>query len=349
MISASHNPYEDNGLKVFDHSGFKLPDAEELLLEEQILQIRENASVPACSLALHQELADHYLDFLLSTFHHTLSGLRMVVDCANGAASQLAPRLFTQLGAEVITVANRPDGRNINAGVGALHTDHVRDAVLRHKADIGIAFDGDADRAMFQSATGARVDGDAVLLICARLFKAADQLPGNRVVSTVMSNLGLELALQQEGITLTRTAVGDKYVLEEMIRSCSNLGGEQSGHVIFPKFATTGDGMLTALRVLEAMMNTGQSLDQLTAGFVIFPQLLLNVRIAARIPLEDSPAVQAAIANCEQDFGPNGRVLVRFSGTEPLARVMVEGNDESKVQHHAHAIAATIEAAMGIK
>ncbi len=349
MISASHNPYEDNGLKVFDHSGFKLPDAQELILEEQILQIRENAVVADCPLPLHPELADHYLDFLRSTFTHSLKGLRVVLDCANGAASHLAPRLFAQLGAEVITIANAPDGRNINAGVGALHTEHVRAAVLEHKADIGIAFDGDADRAMFKSASGGRIDGDAVLLICARLFHASGHLPGNLVVATVMSNLGLEIALRNEGIALTRTNVGDKYVLEEMIRSGANLGGEQSGHVIFPEFATTGDGILTALRVLEAMVISGKSLDELTQGFDVFPQLLVNVRIGARRPLEELPAVQAAIADCDQDFGSNGRVLVRFSGTEPLARVMVEGNDAARVEHHANAIAATLEQAMGLK
>ncbi len=349
MISASHNPYEDNGLKVFDHSGFKLPDAQELILEQQILVIRETAVVPECPLPIHEELANNYLEFLKSTFPHSLSGLRLVIDCAHGAASHLAPRLFTGLGAEVITVANSPDGRNINAGVGALHTEYVRDAVLKHSADIGIAFDGDADRAMFKSAKGSRVDGDAVLLICARLFKAAGHLPGNLVVATVMSNLGLEVALRNEGITLVRTAVGDKYVLEEMVRSGANLGGEQSGHILFPEFATTGDGMLTALRVLEAMITSGKSLDELTRGFDVFPQLLVNVRIGARRPLEDFPSVQSVIARCEQDFGSSGRVLVRFSGTEPLARVMVEGNDEAKVKHHANAIAATLEAAMGLK
>jgi len=349
MISASHNPYEDNGLKVFDHSGFKLPDAQELILEEQILKIRENAIVPDCSLPLHEELANHYLEFLCSTFPYSLKGMRVVLDCANGAASLLAPRLFTQLGAEVVTIANSPDGRNINAGVGALHTDYVRAAVLEHKAHIGVAFDGDADRAIFKSASGSRVDGDAVLLICARLFKASGHLRGNLVVATVMSNLGLEVALRKEGITLARTNVGDKYVLEEMIRSGSNLGGEQSGHVIFPEFATTGDGMLTALRVLEAMVTSGKTLDELTHGFDVFPQLLVNVRIGARRPLEELPALQSVIADCEKDFGSNGRVLVRFSGTEPLARVMVEGNDEAKVEYHANAIAATLQQAMGLK
>jgi len=349
MISASHNPFEDNGLKVFDHSGFKLPDSVELTLEQEILKIRETAVVPPCELPLHDELCDHYIDFLLSTFPHSLTGLRLVVDSANGAASRIAPALFRRLGAEVVSIADQPNGRNINAGVGALHTNHVREAVLHHGADIGIAFDGDADRAMFQSATGALIDGDAVLLICARMFQAAGHLPGNRVIATVMSNLGLELALRRDGISLSRTAVGDKYVLEEMIRSGVRLGGEQSGHVIFSEFATTGDGILTALRLLEAMVTKRQSLDQLIEGFEVFPQLLVNVRFAQRRPLEELPEVQNAIHECESDFNENGRVLVRFSGTEPLARVMVEGNDLSKVRFHAQKIADAIEAAMGIK
>jgi phosphoglucosamine mutase len=349
MISASHNPYEDNGLKVFDHSGFKLPDEQELILETEILRIREGATVPPCPLAIHPELPGHYLEFLASTFPHSLKGMRLVVDCANGAASGLAPELFTRLGAEVIAIANQPDGRNINLGVGALHTNNVREAVLHHKADLGIAFDGDADRAMFKSSTGALIDGDAVLLVCARRMKELNHLDGNRVVATVMSNLGLEVALRNDGITLARTSVGDKYVLEEMLRSGARLGGEQSGHVIFSEFSTTGDGMLTALRVLDAMVSTGKTLDQLREGFTVFPQLLVNVKITGRRPLEDFPPVQDAIASCERDFGGNGRVLVRFSGTEPLARVMVEGDDLSKVEFHAHAIAATLQTAIGVK
>lgn len=349
MISASHNPYEDNGLKVFDHSGFKLPDEQELALEQEILRLRENATVTAVELRLRAELADDYLDFLASTFPRSLEGYRLVLDCAHGAACELAPRLFSRLGAEVICIANQPDGRNINLGVGALHPDHVREAVLNHNADIGIAFDGDADRAIFKSSSGARVDGDAVLLICAQRMKATGHLPGDKVVATVMSNLGLEVALRAQGISLYRTAVGDKYVLEEMLRSGARLGGEQSGHVIYSEYATTGDGMLTALRVLEAMVATGKSLDQLTEGFQVFPQVLINVRIARRQSIDDLLPVQAAIARCEQDFAGNGRVLVRFSGTEPLARVMVEGDNVEKVHLHANAIAATLDEAIGVK
>lgn len=349
MISASHNPYQDNGLKVFDHSGFKLPDAEELLLEGEILRLREGAEPQPHELPVRAELAEEYLAFLRSTFPFSLAGVTIAVDCAHGAASSLAPRLFRDLGAKVITTADAPNGRNINDGVGALHPDHVRQTVLGERADIGIAFDGDADRAMFISPTGELIDGDAVLLIAARSLKAANRLPGDCVVSTVMSNLGLEVALKREGITLVRTGVGDKYVLEEMLRAGNELGGEQSGHVIFSRYSTTGDGMLTALRVLESMVVTNKTLDQLREGFEMFPQLLVNVRVKGKRALEEMPEVQARIADCEAAFAGNGRVLVRFSGTEPLARVMVEGNDPAKVHHHAHQIAASLATALGVE
>lgn len=349
MISASHNPYEDNGLKVFDHSGFKLPDAQELALEQEILRLREGATVPACPLPFHDELGNRYLDFLAGTFPHSLAGKRIVLDCANGAASELAPRLFARLGAEVIAIANTPNGQNINAGVGALYPDHARAAVLEHKADLGVSFDGDADRAILNSGSGRRIDGDATLLVCARRLKSTGHLPGDKVVATVMSNLGFELALREDGISLARTSVGDKYVLEEMLASGATIGGEQSGHVIFSEYATTGDGILTALRVLDAMVSSGQSLDDLLAGLSVFPQKLVNVRIAERKPLHEINAAQVAIAECETDFGQNGRVLVRFSGTEPLVRVMVEGNDHAKVDHHVHRIADALREAIGIK
>lgn len=348
MISASHNPFEDNGLKVFDHSGYKLPDAEELQLEEQLLEIRETAEVGAWTLAIDAEPARNYLDSLAATFPHSLDGMRIVVDCANGAASYLAPELLQRLGADVIAIGDQPDGRNINLNAGALYTEALQAAVVEHRADLGIAFDGDADRAMFETTTGDLVDGDAVLLICARQMKAQGVLHGG-VVATVMSNLALEVALRREGIAMTRAAVGDKYVLEEMLKSGSNLGGEQSGHIIFTDFATTGDGMLTALRVLEAIVATGKTLSELVAGFTRFPQVLVNVPVAVRTPIQELPDVSSAIATCESDFAGNGRVLVRFSGTEPLARVMVEGDDEAKVTSHAKLIAATLQEAIGVK
>jgi phosphoglucosamine mutase len=343
MISASHNPYYDNGLKVFDHSGYKLPDEQELELEAKILRIRETAEVPEFALVTRPELGQRYLDFLAGTFDGDLQGLHLVVDCAHGAASELAPALLERLGARLTLIGNQPNGRNINEGVGALHTEHLRAAVLAAGADLGVAFDGDADRAMFMTGTGRLVDGDAVLLICAR------RLGVKQVVATVMSNLGLELALRQDGITLARTAVGDKYVLEEMIRSGARLGGEQSGHVIFADLATTGDGMLTALQVLSAMRASGASLDGLVEGFTVLPQMLKNVRVAERAPIAELAAVQARIRECEADFAGNGRVLVRYSGTEPLARVMVEGDDLAKVELHCARIAAALEQAIGIK
>ncbi len=347
MISASHNPYEDNGLKVFDHSGYKLPDEVELALETKILEERKNAPANDVDLVEDPSLSGMYIDFLASTFPLRLTGLELVVDCANGAACGLAPELFRRLGAQVDAIACEPDGRNINAGVGALHTEHVAARVRDSGADLGIAFDGDADRAMFISKSGRLLDGDAVLLLTARALDAAGRLPGKRVISTVMSNLGLEVALQRSGITMARTGVGDKYVLEEMRRSGAPLGGEQSGHVIFSEFATTGDGILTALRVLECMVASGKSADELVVDLEVFPQLIVNVRIKERKPLDQFPEVQQGIAACEEAFSGAGRVLVRFSGTEPLARVMVEGNDASLVHEYAHSIAKQIEVALG--
>jgi phosphoglucosamine mutase len=347
MISASHNPFQDNGLKVFDHSGYKLPDEVELALEAEILKEREHAPDTIETLETDSSLASLYIDFLAGTFPHRLDGMVLVVDCANGAAYSLAPELFRRLGAEVVSVACAPDGKNINAGVGALHTEHVAARVHEFGADLGIAFDGDADRAMFVSKSGRLLDGDAVLLLTARALDASGRLPGKRVISTVMSNLGLEVALSRSGITMARTGVGDKYVLEEMRRSGAPLGGEQSGHVIFSDYATTGDGILTALRVLECIVSSGKSADELVADLEVFPQLIVNVRIKERKPLEQFPEVQQGIAACEAAFSGSGRVLVRFSGTEPLARVMVEGNDASLVHQHAHSIAKQIEVALG--
>lgn len=347
MISASHNPYQDNGLKVFDHSGYKLPDADELALETQILQIRQTATPSRQSLQIEEELPGAYLDALCATFPHSLAGMKLVVDCAHGAATPLAPALFSRLGATVISVACAPNGRNINDGVGALHTSYVREQVLAHQADLGIAFDGDADRAMFISSSGRLIDGDGVLLVCARRLQATGHLSGDRVVATVMSNIGLQVALARTGISMARTSVGDKYVLEEMLRSGNTLGGEQSGHVIFSEYSTTGDGMLTALRLLEAVVHSGQSIDDLTKDFEVFPQILVNVRVKEKRALTDLPQVQSEITLAESSLGSQGRVLVRFSGTEPLVRVMVEGPTQSVVEAHAQRIAGTLRSELG--
>lgn len=348
MISASHNPFRDNGLKVFDHSGFKLPDEDEHRLEEEILARRESGVTPRRILLAADEGLDlAYLDSLAATFQGSLAGTRIVLDCAHGAASRLAPSLLARLGAEVTAIGADPDGRNINNGVGALHLNHLATAVQSTGAHAGFAFDGDADRCLAVSASGKQINGDAILLLCARRLRQTGHLPGETVIATVMSNLGLEVALRGEGIAMKRTPVGDKYVLEEMVRCGAVLGGEQSGHVIFREWATTGDGMLTALRVLDVMAATGLSLDELTADLKNYPQKLVNVRIRERKPLEQLPAVQEQIRAADQVFDGTGRVLVRFSGTEPLARVMVEGADEALVDAWSARIAQALQAELG--
>lgn len=348
MISASHNPFQDNGIKVFATSGFKLPDAEEHLIEEEIFRILPGVTPSGADrLEVDPGLDCEYLDHLASSLQTPLNGLKIVLDCGNGAASHLAPDLFRRAGAEVIAISNQPDGRNINLNCGALHVDNLRREVLAAKADGGVAFDGDADRAILVAGSGKIVDGDHVLLIAARQLKALGHLAGDLVVSTVMSNLGLERALAAEGIAMLRTPVGDKYVLEEMERRGAVLGGEQSGHIIFREYATTGDGMLTALRIFEIAASSGKSLDELTAGLEIYPQMLVNVRVRERRPLEQMAAVNAEIAACNKAFDGFGRVLVRFSGTEPLARVMVEGPDLPRVEEFSRRIADAIRAELG--
>ena len=348
MISASHNPYLDNGIKVFGHSGFKLPDEEEHAIEQETFRLLAGRIQPrAVSLAQDAGLDAQYLESLLGTTGVSFSGAGMVLDCGNGAAYRLGPELFRRLGAEVHVIGGEPTGRNINLGCGALHPEPLRQAVLQAGARFGVAFDGDADRAIFVSAAGKIVDGDAVLLVAARALKAAGRLAGNLVVATVMSNLGLERALEREGIRLLRTPVGDKYVLEEMVRTGAVLGGEQSGHVIFRQYATTGDGLLTALHIFEIAVQSGKGLDELTADLDVYPQRLKNVRVSRKTPLDELPAVTREIQACEAAFGAAGRVLVRFSGTEPLARVMVEGPDPARVDDFTNRIAGAIEKELG--
>jgi phosphoglucosamine mutase len=352
MISASHNPYRDNGIKLIGHSGYKLPDQQEEILESEIFALlRDGAESSPTALHVDTGLDRTYIQHLASTLPQGLSGLRIVCDCGNGSASALAPELFERLGASVRTTHCSPDGRNINLNCGSLHLEGLRAAVLEESADAGVAFDGDADRALFVSRSGKIVDGDAVLLVTARYLKNQGRLACGEgppaVVATVMSNLGLERALASLGIRLIRTPVGDKYVLEEMIRIGVVLGGEQSGHVIFHQYATTGDGMLTALRVFEAMRASGAGLDELTSELQVYPQRLVNVRVRERKPIEELPGVKAAIRDAEKSFGDTGRVLVRFSGTEPLARVMVEGPDLERVEKFANHIASEIRAELG--
>jgi phosphoglucosamine mutase len=351
MISASHNPYHDNGIKIIDHSGFKLPDEQEHVLERHLFTWLESSSPESGNTAEPKRLvADpnldrEYLDHLASTVPGGLAGVRMVVDGANGSASHLAPQLLERLGARADCINCSPDGRNINLNCGSQHLEGLRKRVVETGADLGVAFDGDADRALFVSHSGKIVDGDAVLLLTALPLHARGRL--TEVVATVMSNLGLERALQQHGIGLVRTAVGDKYVLEEMLRRGALLGGEQSGHIIFREYATTGDGLLTALRVLDVMRESGRNLDELTAELTTYPQLLVNVRVRERRPLDELSNVTAEIRRTESEFGDAGRVLVRFSGTEPLARVMVEGPALDRVEFNAHAIAAAIRGEIG--
>jgi phosphoglucosamine mutase len=346
MISASHNPFQDNGIKIFDHSGFKLPDAQEHLLEQFIFEWAASGNAPEPAVLTVDEGLDHaYVEHLASTLPEGLNGLRIVIDASHGAATYLSTELFQRLGAKVDAINNAPDGRNINLNCGSQHLESLRARVLETKADLGVAFDGDADRAMFVAPSGKTVDGDAVLLIAGKWLKQTHG--ANEVVATVMSNIGLQVALSKYGITMLRTPVGDKYVLEEMVKRGAHLGGEQSGHIIFRDYATTGDGLLTALRICQIMRQTGQTLDQLTAELTIFPQILVNVRVANRRPLEELATVKDQIAQAEAEFGDAGRVVVRFSGTEPLARVMVEGPTQDRVDHWAHAIADAIRTELG--
>jgi phosphoglucosamine mutase len=347
MISASHNPYQDNGIKIIDHSGFKLPDDQELAIEQDIFKWLESGETPVpAPLTTDEGLDQAYIDDLAATLPAGLQGLRLVVDGSNGAATYLAPALFERLGAQVERIHCAPDGRNINLHCGSQHLESLRERVMETRADLGVAFDGDADRAMFISHSGKVIDGDAVLMVAALPLHAEGRLTD--VIATVMSNLGLEVALKAHGIGLVRTPVGDKYVLDEMVKRNAPLGGEQSGHIIFRDYATTGDGLLTALRVLDAMRSSGQDLDALTAAFVSYPQLLVNVRVKQRRPLAELETVNAGIRRAEAEFGSNGRVLVRFSGTEPLARVMVEGPAIDRVTYHAHAIADAVGAELGV-
>ena len=355
VVSASHNPWTDNGIKVFGGDGYKLPDALELEIEREIFQLLEQTKAaadppppPAVTLPGSEELRRAYDDWLAKSIAKPeLAGLRMVVDCANGAACTVAPPLFRALGLNAEFLFTLPDGQNINEACGALHPEVVARAVLEKKAGLGITFDGDADRALFADAHGNVVNGDAVLLLTARDMKARGALAGDTVVATTMSNMGLEAALRRSGIRMLRAPVGDKYVLEEMRKCGATLGGEQSGHILFTDQATTGDGLLTALRVLDVMARSGKPLAELVADLKVFPQVIKNVRVREKSPLEKIAEVAQAIGDAERLLDGNGRVVVRYSGTEPLARVMVEAESEAEMRRHADAIAAAIQKALG--
>ena len=347
MISASHNPYLDNGIKIINHAGYKLADSLEEQMEERMFAWLDSGQPPVAETLTQDASLDHlYGDYLRSTFDGCFP-CRLVIDCANGSATAVAPRLFQKLESRFELIGNEPDGRNINLNCGSLHLESLREHVLRTGADAGVAFDGDADRALFVSHSGRIIDGDAVLFLAATALQKAGKLPGNAIVATVMSNLGLERALAEYGINLVRTPVGDKYVLEEMLKRDAPLGGEQSGHVIFSEFATTGDGLLTALRVFQILRDTNKTLDDLTAEVKVFPQKLVNIRVKVKRPLEQLVEVQREISNAQGDFGDSGRVLVRFSGTEPLARVMVEAESEDHVEKWTARIANAIRNELG--
>jgi phosphoglucosamine mutase len=347
MISASHNPFHDNGLKVIGHSGYKLADEVELELEKSIRGwLACNESATPRPLKVDPTLDNLYTDFLAGTVSGSFP-IRLVIDCANGAATEVAPRLFSRLGTQVEWIGISPNGRNINLNCGSLHLESLQRRVCETGADFGIAFDGDADRALFVAAKGRIVDGDAVLYLAGSALKRAGRLAHDLVVATVMSNLGLEKALASRGIHMLRTPVGDKYVLDEMLKRGAVLGGEQSGHVIFSEYATTGDGLLTALRVMEIVRDSDRTLDSLASEISTFPQKLVNVRVTHKRPLNELESVQAEIRAAENAFNGSGRVVVRFSGTEPLARVMIEAKTHEEVEKWTDRIADAIRAELG--
>lgn len=347
MISASHNPYHDNGLKVISHSGYKLADEVELHLENKIQEWLDGNEQPIPSALTIDPALDHlYTDYLAATVSGQFT-FRLVIDCANGAATEIAPPLFQRLGATVDWIGISPNGRNINLKCGSLYLDGLQKRVVETGADFGIAFDGDADRALFVAGSGRIVDGDAVLYVTGAALKNKRRLNSDLVVATVMSNLGLEKALASRGIQMVRTPVGDKYVLEEMLKRGAVLGGEQSGHVIFTDYATTGDGLLTALRVIEVVRDSGRSLDSLASDISTYPQKLVNVRVKHKRPLNELASVQAEIQAAEAEFNGSGRVVVRFSGTEPLARVMIEAKTDEQVEKWTSRIADAIRTELG--
>ena len=359
VISASHNPWTDNGIKVFSGDGFKLPDSHELSIEKEIFALLQNPSagddtalkIPRPSLPGEAELRHAYVKSLASSVSSDLSKLRVLVDCANGAAAAEAPELFRALGIQATFIHISPDGKNINAHCGALHPDTLGKTVAQAKGkfDLGVTFDGDADRALFCDADGRVVNGDGVLLAAARDMRAQGKLKNDTVVSTTMSNMGLEIALKNSGIRMLRANVGDKYVLKEMLKTGATLGGEQSGHIIFRDGdATTGDGLLTALRLMDIIVRSDKPLADLIGDLKVFPQKIQNVRVREKTPFAQVPAIQVAIAAAEKELDGNGRVVVRYSGTEALARVMVEAESEAKMQALTASIAGEIQKALGV-
>ncbi|HEX8816945.1 MAG TPA: phosphoglucosamine mutase, partial [Terriglobales bacterium] len=356
VISASHNPWTDNGIKVFSRDGYKLPDAHELSIEHEIFGLLQDRPAqfaepkPQPSLPGEANLREAYINWLAASVKEDLSPFRILVDCANGAAAAEAPELFRRCKIKATLLSSSPNGRNINENCGALHPEVIAKAIATEKRtyDLGVTFDGDADRALFSDAGGRVINGDAVLLLSARDFLARRALTGSMIVATTMSNMGLEIALRNSGIRLVRANVGDKYVLEAMQKTGAVLGGEQSGHILFRDGdATTGDGLLTALRVMAVMARTGKSLAALVSDLKTFPQIIQNIPVREKKPFSEVPAIQRAIEFAERDLNGNGRIVVRYSGTEALARVMVEAESEVKMRALAASITAAIKAALG--
>jgi phosphoglucosamine mutase len=338
MISASHNPFQDNGIKIFSQDGFKLPDEVEAQIEQLIASNQMDSMRPTATeigrVRRIDDVTGRYIVFLKNTFpkEMRLDGLRLVIDCANGAAYKCAPAVFEELGARIILIGAEPNGENINQNCGALHPELVRERVLKEGADMGLALDGDADRAIFVDNKGNVLNGDHIIAICARDLRDQNKLAKNTVVATVMSNLGLEMALKEMGVHLVRTDVGDRYVLERMRQDGYNLGGEQSGHLIFLDHNTTGDGILSALQVLAVMIRKEQSLSELAEIMEDTPQVLVNVKVSQRVELNDNPVLKKQFARVRETLGEAGRLLVRYSGTEPKVRVMVEGPDSYLIE-----------------
>ena len=354
VISASHNPWQDNGIKLFGPDGKKLPDHVELAIEEVIFKHALGTTAPELDAIPAIEDQGHYADEYVASLLAAVPGLnlagqKIVVDCANGAAAAVAPQLFSALGGEVSLLNVTPNGRNINDRCGALHPKAVAAEVVRHGAQLGITLDGDADRCLAAGASGNVIDGDAILLVAARDLLARGLLTGNIVVATTMSNMGLEAALKRSGITMLRAQVGDRYVLEMMQQKNAALGGEQSGHILFPHLATTGDGLLTALVVLDLIARTGKTIEELTADLKVFPQVIVNIKVREKRPLEEISSVVERIRAAETELADSGRVVIRYSGTEALARVMIEAENEDQMRRHADAIAEAIQSELGVE
>jgi len=353
VISASHNPYQDNGIKFFARDGFKLPDdlelkIEDLFFSERIDSLRPTAEEVGKAFRVDDAIG-RYIVFLKNTFPRELdlTGLKIVLDCAHGAAYRVAPAVLEELGAQVFAYGVKPDGTNINAGCGSTHPEVISKAVLEHGADLGIALDGDADRCIFVDEQGREVDGDHIMAICGIEMLKCDTLSQKTVVATVMSNMGLDIALRNAGGRIIKTDVGDRYVVEEMRRNGYCFGGEQSGHMIFLEHNTTGDGIISALQVLAIMQKSGKCLSELASVMRPLPQILVNVRVRQRLPLEQLPDVQRLIEDVERRLSDTGRVLIRYSGTEPLMRIMLEGQDQDEITGMANQIAELVKISIG--